>query len=329
MVLRGGHLLGRAMGLRIFRPMAGAAGALMQRRCVARSALARGLGRGVGCEAPADLKWILAARPRPGEPQGSGRRSEPPSLALHHHTLGPRTALPLLRRKEMHCPLGGVRALSSRAWKGASPFLQLQLNHYAAMNPEAFWREQAEKIHWFQPYRTLLDASDPNFPKWFQGGMVNACYSCVDAHVAAGRGEEPALYYDSPVTHTRETISFRGLLEQVERVAGAMQRLNVGVGDRVMIYMPMTVEAVVTMLASARLGAVHCVIFGGFGLRELAVRLDAAKPSLVVAASCGFEPGKCVEYLPALQGALREATHRPAHVVVLNRKQPADFWSAV
>jgi propionyl-CoA synthetase len=194
---------------------------------------------------------------------------------------------------------------------------------YAAWkaDPERFWMEAAEGVDWVRkPSKALWDGNAPIY-EWFSDGLVNTCWNAVDRHVAAGRGEQVAIIYDSPVTHTKHTITYAELKDRVARLAGALRAKGVEKGDRVVIYMPMVPEAVEAMLACARLGAVHSVVFGGFAAHELAVRIDDAKPKCMIAASCGIEPGRVVHYKPLLDGALAQATHKPDFCVILQREQ--------
>ena len=188
-------------------------------------------------------------------------------------------------------------------------------------DPEGFWAEAAQQIHWYKKWERVLDASNPPFYRWFQGGVVNTCYNALDRHVEGGRGESTALIYDSPVTRTIKRYSFRDLRDLTARFAGALAALGVGKGDRVIIYMPMVPEALVAMLGCARLGAVHSVVFGGFAAHELAQRIDDAKPKVMVSASCGIETARVVPYKPLLDEALRLAEHKPTHAIVLQRPQ--------
>ncbi len=187
--------------------------------------------------------------------------------------------------------------------------------------PEAFWDEQAKALHWDQPYSRVLDDAKAPLYRWFSGGKLNTCYNAVDRHVENGRAEQAALIYDSPVTGTVQTITYRELQTRVAAFAGVLRGQGVGVGDRVVIYMPMVPEAAVAMLACARIGAVHSVVFGGFAAPELAKRVDDAQPALIVSASCGIEPGRLVEYKPLLDQALQLATHKPKACVILQRPQ--------
>ena len=194
---------------------------------------------------------------------------------------------------------------------------------YAAWtaDPERFWMEAAGGIDWERkPSKALFDEGAPIY-EWFSDGMVNACWNAVDRHVAAGRGAQVAIIHDSPVTHVKHTITYGELQERVARLAGALKTRGVGKGDRVVIYMPMVPEALEAMLACARLGAIHSVVFGGFAAHELAVRIDDAKPKCMIAASCGIEPGRVVHYKPLLDGALAQAAHKPDFCVILQREQ--------
>lgn len=188
-------------------------------------------------------------------------------------------------------------------------------------DPEGFWAEAAEAISWERRFDRVLDQSRPPFYRWFVGGLLNTCWNAVDRHVAAGRANQIALIYDSPVTNTIRTLTYAELQAQVARFAGAMVRLGVRKGDRVVIYMPMVPEAVIAMLACARIGAIHSVVFGGFASHELAKRIEDAKPVLVVSASCGIEPGRIVAYKPLLDAAIEQCQHKPQHCVILQRPQ--------
>jgi propionyl-CoA synthetase len=188
-------------------------------------------------------------------------------------------------------------------------------------DPDGFWAEAARVIDWRTEPTTVLDRRTPPFYRWFPDGVLNTCENALDRHVAAGAGDRTALVYDSPVTGTQRTYTYRELLDEVATFAGALDGLGVGRGDRVVLYLPMVPEAVVAMLACARLGAVHSVVFGGFAAAELAARVDDAKPRVVVSASCGIEGSRVVAYKPLLDRALGLATHEPEHVVVLQRPQ--------
>ena len=186
-------------------------------------------------------------------------------------------------------------------------------------DPEAFWLAAAEKIDWVKPPSRALFADNAPFYEWFADAEVNTCYNAVDRHVEAGNGARTALIYDSPVTGTKSTTTYAELLEKVARLAGALAGKGVTKGDRVLIYMPMVPEAVIAMLACARIGAIHSVVFGGFAANELATRIDDAAPKAILAASCGVEPGRVVEYKPLLDGAIELAKHTPEFCVILQR----------
>ncbi|WP_110181706.1 propionyl-CoA synthetase [Nocardioides solisilvae] len=188
-------------------------------------------------------------------------------------------------------------------------------------DPEAWWGRQAGLVDWFTPPRRVLDDDHPPFYRWFPDGTLNTCYNALDRHVVRGAADRPALIHDSPVTGTKRTLTYAELLAEVAAFAGVLRHLGVTKGDRVVVYMPMIPEAVVTMLACARIGAVHSVVFGGFAPHELAVRIDDATPTVVVSASCGIEPGRTIEYKPLLDRALELAQHAPAAVVVKQRPQ--------
>ncbi len=188
-------------------------------------------------------------------------------------------------------------------------------------DPEGFWGEAAEDIAWFQRWDTVLDDSNPPFYRWFKGGLLNTCYNAVDRHVEAGRAQQPAIIHDSAVTGTVQIITYGELRNRVAQFAGALRRLGVGRGDRVLIYLPMIPEAPIAMLACARLGAVHSVVFGGFASHELATRIDAARPRVIVSASCGLEPNRVVRYKPMLDAAIAESSHKPERCIILQRPQ--------
>jgi propionyl-CoA synthetase len=195
------------------------------------------------------------------------------------------------------------------------------LHRRSLTDRDGFWLEAAEAVDWTRRPTLALDDSRPPFYRWFPDGELNTCVNALDRHVAAGRGDQAALLCDSPVTGTTARLSYADLLDQVSRFAGVLRGLGVRRGDRVVVYMPMVPEAVVAMLACARLGAVHSVVFGGFAPRELAVRIDDARPVVVVSASCGIEPSHVVPYKPMLDRALELTSERPRAVVVLQRPQ--------
>jgi propionyl-CoA synthetase len=188
-------------------------------------------------------------------------------------------------------------------------------------DPEAFWAAVAEDIYWERRWDRVLDGSRPPYYRWFAGGVLNTCYNALDLHIDRGRGKQRALVYDSPVTDTIKTFTFFELRDEVARMAGALRRQGITKGDRVIIYMPMVPEAVIAMLACARIGAVHSVVFGGFASNELAKRIDDAKPRLILSASCGIEVNRVVPYKPLLDGAADMATHKAERCVILQRPQ--------
>ena len=188
-------------------------------------------------------------------------------------------------------------------------------------DPERFWGAAANGIDWYRPPTLVLDRANPPFYRWFADGIMNTCYNAVDRHVQGGRAEQAALIYDSPVTGTSRTFTYRELLDQVERFAGVLRDLGTGAGDRVVIYMPMIPEAVVAMLGCARIGAVHSVVFGGFAAPELAARIDDAAPKVVVTASCGIEVSRVLEYKPILDQAIELCSAKPSRCVILQRPQ--------
>jgi len=188
-------------------------------------------------------------------------------------------------------------------------------------DPDGFWGDAAKEVDWIKTWDTVLDRSNPPFYRWFKGGVLNTCYNAVDRHVERGRGEQAAIIYDSPVTQTGRTITYRELQGEVSRFGGLLKKLGVAKGDRVIIYMPMIPEAVIAMLGCARIGAVHSVVFGGFAPAELSTRINDAKPKVIVSASCGIEGKKVLPYKPMLDSAIDLSTHKPAHTVIYQRPQ--------
>ncbi|MGD9703290.1 MAG: AMP-binding protein [Acidimicrobiia bacterium] len=186
-------------------------------------------------------------------------------------------------------------------------------------DPEGFWGEAAELIDWFEPPTAVLTTIDEHHHRWFEGGVMNTCYNALDRHVLGGRGEQAAVIYDSPVTGRTQTITYAQLLEDVSRFAGALAARGVGRGDTVIVYLPMVPEAVVAMLACARLGAVHSVVFGGFAPNELAIRIDDARPKVIVSTNAGIEVQRVIEYKPLLDEAIRLASHQPDTVMMFHR----------
>ena len=188
-------------------------------------------------------------------------------------------------------------------------------------DPETFWLDAAGAIDWTTTPTRALDGSAAPFYRWFPDGELNVCANALDRHIDAGRGDQAALIYDSPVTGTVDTYTYRELRDQVARFAGVLARRGVGQGDRVVVYLPMIPQAAIAMLACARLGAIHSVVFGGFAPRELAARIDDATPKVIVSASCGIEVQRVIEYKPLLDRAIEIAAHKPETCVVLQRPQ--------
>src|SRR5499427_1437082 len=187
--------------------------------------------------------------------------------------------------------------------------------------PESFWAEMAEAVHWYKKWDKVLDASRPPFYRWFTGGMVNSCYNALDRNVEQGRGNQPALIYDSPVTKSITTFNYGKLLDAVARFGGVLVRQGLQKGDRVIIYMPMVPEAAIAMLACARIGVIHSVVFGGFAAPELASRINDAQPKLIISASCGIEVDRVVPYKPLLDKAIEIAAVKPERCIILQRPQ--------
>ena len=197
-------------------------------------------------------------------------------------------------------------------------------------HPETFWAEQAKKLPWYTPPSTILTYDDQQHARWFGDGELNICYAAIDYHVEQGRGDQPAIYWDSPVTQSKQTINYLELRDRVARFAGGLAKLGVTKGDRVIIYMPMVPEALIAMYACARLGAVHSVVFGGFAPHELAARIEDAEPKVVIAASCGVEVDKVLPYKPIVEKAISLSSFKPDACVVFQREahraelQPGD-----
>jgi len=190
-------------------------------------------------------------------------------------------------------------------------------------DPQGFWGEAAEDINWIKPWQKVLDDSNKPFYRWFTGGELNTCYNALDRHIIDGRGDQTAIIYDSPVTDTKKKFSYNELRDEVALCAGALKNLGVEKGDRVIVYMPMIPEAAIAMLACARIGAVHSVVFGCFASNELAIRIDDAKPKVMISASCGIEGKKVIEYKPLLDKAIDLAKHKPDKNLIYQREQIA------
>src|SRR5215472_11945598 len=190
-------------------------------------------------------------------------------------------------------------------------------------DPEGFWAEAAREIDWIEPARRVFDRDAGVYGRWFAGAVCNTCWNAVDRHVQGGRGSQAALIYDSPLAGEKRVITYDRLLTEVQVLAAILRDFDVGKGDRVVIYMPMVPEAIVAMLACARIGAVHSVVFGGFAANELAKRIDDALPRLILSASCGIEVSRVVEYKPILDRAIELSSHKPRWCVILQRPQAA------
>ncbi len=188
-------------------------------------------------------------------------------------------------------------------------------------DPEGFWAEAARAIDWYEPPKKIFDASAGIYGRWFTGATCNTCYNALDRHVLAGRNDQPALIYNSPVTATKQTFTYGRLLSEVQLLGAMLRDFGVTKGDRVIIYMPMVPEAVIGMLACARIGAIHSVVFGGFAAKELATRIDDAKPKVILSASCGIEGARVIPYKPLLDEAIEIAQHKPDACLILQRPQ--------
>ncbi len=188
-------------------------------------------------------------------------------------------------------------------------------------DPQAFWAEAAGRISWIKAPKTIFDPDAGVYGRWFADGRLNACYNALDRHVETGRGDQAALFYDSPVTNAKRTLTYRELLDETATLAAVLADFGVQPGDRVLIYMPMIPQAIEAMLACARIGAVHSVVFGGFAAKELATRIEDAEPKLILTTSCGIEPGRIVEYKPLLDLAIGLSKHKPEAAIVFQRPQ--------
>ena len=195
---------------------------------------------------------------------------------------------------------------------------------------EGFWKKISEDIFWYKKPSKILNSSKPPFYKWFEDGETNTCYNAIDLHIENGKGEKTAIIYDSPITGTKKSFTYNELKEKVSLLAGAMKNQGVNKGDRVIIYMPMIPEAVFAMLACGRIGAIHSVVFGGFAANELASRIDDSKAKIILSASCGYEPGRVVEYKPLLNKALELSKHKPSKCIIFQReKNKAELNSSI
>ncbi|MGY9007983.1 MAG: AMP-binding protein, partial [Candidatus Pelagibacterales bacterium] len=188
-------------------------------------------------------------------------------------------------------------------------------------NKEDFWKKISEDIFWYEEPTRILNTDNPPFYKWFEDGVTNTCYNALDHHINNGRGEKIAIIYDSPITDTQKKITYNELRDKVALFAGALKKQGVNKKDRVIIYMPMIPEAIIAMLACGRIGAVHSVVFGGFAANELASRIDDSKAKLIISASCGYEPGRTIEYKPLLNKAIELAKHKPNKCIIYQREK--------
>jgi propionyl-CoA synthetase len=188
-------------------------------------------------------------------------------------------------------------------------------------DPEGFWDAAARDIDWIEPAKRVFDPDAGIYGRWFVGGVCNTCWNAVDRHVMRGRGEQPAIIYDSPLAGQKCSLTYRELQVETKLLAGILRNLGVEKGDRVVLYMPMVPEAVIAMLGCARIGAVHSVVFGGFAANELATRIEDAKPKVILSASCGLEPSRIVKYKPLLDEAIRLSSHKPDVGLILPRPQ--------
>src|SRR5476651_2314168 len=190
-------------------------------------------------------------------------------------------------------------------------------------DPEGFWGEAAREIDWIEPAKKVFDPSIGLYGRWFAGAAVNTCYNALDRHVAGGRADQVALIHDSPLSGAVTKFTYAQMLHEVQTLGAIMQDFGVAKGDRVILYMPMVPEAMIAMLACARIGAVHSVVFGGFASKELATRIEDAKPKLIFSASCGLEPGRLVQYKPLLDEAIKLSSIKPQACIILQRPQQA------
>src|SRR5947209_13008678 len=222
---------------------------------------------------------------------------------------------------QLHSHLTYGRLMRATPSLHATQSTQTEVYARWARDPEGFWAEAGEAIHWSRRWDRVLDSARAPFYRWFPGATVNTCENALDWHVEHGRADQPALIYDSPVTGTIKTFTYRELRDAVARFAGVLLGQGVGRGDRVIIYMPMVPEAAIAMLACARIGAIHSVVFGGFASHELAARISHAAPVVIVSASCGIEVNRVVPYKPLLDKAIELAEVKPRRCIILQRPQ--------
>src|SRR3954467_12332233 len=276
-----------------------------------RAARSEDAGGAASSRPATSVAALIVARCAPSGAVLGSRADRPRAARRSHHSQRTGRVRSSCRHPGPH-----VRCTIMRR-EGGTMGTYRQIYERSLEQPEAFWAEAAEALHWDRRWDRVLDSDKAPFYRWFAGGVLNTCFNAVDRHVAAGRGGQPAIIHDSPVTGTKRVITYAELKDQVARFAGALVRLGVRKGDRVIVYMPMVPEALAAMLACARIGAVHSVVFGGFASPELATRIDDAKPKVVVSASGGMEGPRCIPYKPLLDKALDLASHKVPHCVVL------------
>ncbi|XP_053632399.2 acyl-CoA synthetase short-chain family member 3, mitochondrial [Cherax quadricarinatus] len=288
---------------------------------VAKTGVKRCLNSGVWCTAVGlfhhDLWWLPSAA-------GTTALTRPHVLSSQKYSTFHSSQVLFLPQHALYRPqhaLRHPRHLPSRPlhnFRSSDTYEEL---HWRSIHDrETFWEEVGSRVEWYKPFTRVLDNTQPPFTKWYVGGELNTCHNAVDRHVKSGRGDQLAIIHDSPVTGSVTKTTYSQLHEQVAGLAGALAGLGVGHGDRVIIYMPMVTEAVVAMLATVRLGAIHSLVFGGFAARELATRISHLQPKVVLSASCGIEPSRIVHYKPILDEAIQLASHKPLHCVVLQRE---------
>jgi propionyl-CoA synthetase len=256
-----------------------------------------------------------AAKPKPSPRKTPVERAARPKRAAPQLAV-PRAEAPE-RKAMLEKALTGVPQAGQRVAEKAAGWAEAHARSLA--DPSGFWGAAAAGIDWIKTWDIVLDGSNPPYYRWFKGGVLNTCYNALDRHVDKGRGEQAALIYDSPVANTVRTYSYRQLRDEVARFAGALVACGVGKGDRVIVYMPMVPEALIAMLACARIGAVHSVVFGGFAAAELATRINDATPKAIVSASCGVEVNRVIPYKPLLDAAIAMAIHKPERCIILQR----------
>ena len=188
-------------------------------------------------------------------------------------------------------------------------------------NPVLFWEEKAKNIDWFKPWKKTLEEKESSSWSWFTGGSLNTCYNCIDRHIKRGKGDKVAIIFDSPITNYKNKITYNDLYLKVSSLAASLEKQGVTKGDRVILYMPMIPEVIVSMLACARIGAIHSVVFGGFASKELASRIEDVTPKVIISASCGLEPNKIIDYKKILDESIAISAHKPLIQIIYQRKE--------